>query len=120
MFKSSMTRANALLLALVLALGFSGGAMAQEVPQLGTDFDENQLSLFVEVQSDIQEIRVEYSERLATIEDPEQATVLQEEAGQLMVDAVEDKGLEVETYNMIAFALQNDPELLERVQTMMN
>lgn len=112
-----MSKLFAMMFALMIGLGSAAAVTAQE---MDAEFTEQQLELFVEVQTDIDEIRTEYSARLATVEDPADAAALQEEAGQLMVDAVEEIGLEVATYNNIAFAIQNDPELLERVQSMMN
>ncbi|MFY0663053.1 MAG: DUF4168 domain-containing protein [Natronospirillum sp.] len=112
-----MQKLIALMFALLIGMG---GAAAVSAQEMDAEFNDQQLELFVDVQSDIEEIRTEYSARLATVEDPEDAAALQEEAGQLMVEAVEDIGLEVATYNNIAFAIQNDPELLERVQSMLN
>lgn len=113
-------------LALVLGLGFSGVASAQ-APQGGagqqqieTDFSDSELQSFVDVQGDLQSVRQEYTELLEATEDPAEAQSLQEEASQEMVEVLESSDLNVETYNQIAMALQQDQELLQRVQQMMN
>ena len=111
------------LLILGLLLGGGSQVMAQS-DGLGSvpgeaDISDNQLQLFVDVQSDIQDIVQDYSARLEGTDDPEAAAQLQQEASQLMVAAVEDIGLDVATYNNIAVALEQDEALQERVQEMM-
>ena len=102
--------------------GAQGGAPAQggmpgaaETP----DFSEEDLQAFADVQPEIESIRAEYAERLQEASDPEEAAELQNEAGQKMVDTVTDAGLEVETYNNIAIAVQSDAELRERIESKM-
>ena len=90
---------------------------AQEVP---TDFSDNDLKKFAAVQDDLEGIRSEYSGKLETTEDPDQAAQLQQEASQKMVQVVQDVGMDVETYSNIALALQSDAELRDKVQSMMN
>lgn len=111
------------LLVFGMLLGGGSQVMAQS-DGLGSvpgeaDISDNQLQLFVDVQSDIQDIVQDYSARLEGTDDPEAAAQLQQEASQLMVAAVEDIGLDVATYNNIAVALEQDEALQERVQEMM-
>ena len=121
-----MTRLTSTLLVLMMSLGLSAAVAAQdaggEMDQMpGTaEINDADLERFVEVQSDIQEITVEYSARLESVENPEEAAQLQQEASQMMVEAVEDTGLDVAAYNNIAVALESDEELRERVQSMLN
>ena len=119
-----MTRISSILAALLMALGFAATAAAQEDATTDmpgeAEVTDTDLERFVEVQTDIQEITAEYSARLEGVEDPEEAAQLQQEASQMMVEAVEDTGLDVATYNNIAVALETDEELRERVQSMMN
>lgn len=120
-------------LALILGLGFSGIASAQppqgggqppaagqQQPSVETNFSDAELQSFVDVQGDLQAVREEYTELLEATEDPAEAQSLQEEASQEMVEVLESSELDVETYNQIAMALQQDQELLQRVQEMMN
>lgn len=119
-------------LALVIGLGFSGMANAQptegaqppavqqEAPAVATDFNDAELQSFVDVQEDLQAVRAEYTELLEAAEDPAVAQNLQEEASQEMIEVLESSDLDVEKYNQIAMALQQDQELLQRVQAMMN
>ena len=94
------------------------GQVQPEAPQ--AKFTESQLQSFIDIQGDLEVIRTEYGARLEGIDDPEVAQTLQEEAGREMVAAVEARNLDVEVYNEIARALQQDPELLARVQEMMD
>ena len=111
-------------IALMTTFGFGPVAFSQaQAPAqqaVQTDFSDSELQSFVDVQNDLQVIRVEYSEKLEGTEDPEVAAELQEEASQEMVQVLEQSDMDVETYNQIAMALQQDQELLERVQNMLN
>lgn len=118
-------------LAMILGLGFStlvsaqppqgaqppAAGPGQEMPAM--DFSDADLQSFVEVQESLQEVRVKYSTLLEEAADQTEAQALQEQAGQEMVEAVEASGLDVDAYNQIAMALQQDPELQARVQGMM-
>ena len=52
---------------------------------------------------------------LAGVEDPEAAQKMQEQAGNAMVEAVQDTGLDVQTYNEVMQAAQHDEELREKL-----
>lgn len=127
-----MNKLTPLLASLLLAFGMSSAAMAQSAPPAeqtapatqpapqSADFSDEEVQKFAEAQPTIETIRAEYSQRLLDANDPEVAARLQTEAVQQMVDTVTQAGLEVETYNSIAIALQSDPELRMRVESMMN
>ncbi|MBU0782571.1 MAG: DUF4168 domain-containing protein [Gammaproteobacteria bacterium] len=84
------------------------------------DFRDDDLEKFAEVQKPLQEIRTDYSERLQSTQQPDEAAQLQQEATDKMMEVIEDSGLEVATYNQIAVALQSNPELQAKVKSMMN
>lgn len=126
---------TATLVSILMALGLSTSAMAEQgtqapqqaAPQApmpesnqAADFSEADLKKFADVQEDLEGIRSEYSGRLESTEDPDQAAQLQQEASQKMVQTVQDKGLDVDTYSNIALAIQSDPELRDKVQSMLN
>lgn len=46
----------------------------------------------------------------------QQLQQIQQESNQLMVEAVQDEGLDVQRFNTIARAVQQNPELMERLQ----
>ncbi len=106
------------------ALIFGGQAMAQdyqmeqqEPPQ--TDVSEQELQQFAEAQTQISEIQQDFAGRLQDVEDPEKAHELQVQANEEMTEAVESAGLDVDSFNDIAMAIQNDPELQQRLTTML-
>ena len=135
-----MRRITSILLALLMALGLSVFSVAQtqdepfpdeppadeppvpgeQPPMPGEEpISDEDLQRFVDVQDQLQAIVDEYSVRLETAESPEEALELQQEAGELMMEAVEDTGLDVETYNEIAVAIEVDEGLRQRIQNMM-
>lgn len=130
-----MKRLSPLMFGLLFAFGVSGAALAQDSysqqqppaaqgmapeTQEVQNLSEAEIEKFAEVLPKIETIRADYSQRLEGVSNVEQAEKLQNEARELMVEAVTDSGLEVETYNNIAMALQTNEELRERVQSMLN
>lgn len=79
---------------------------------------EQTLVTFVDAFIAVQEIHLEFEQQLQGVSDQAQAQVLQTEAQHNMVEAVEAIGMSVQEYNEIAMALQEDPELLGRVQAL--
>ena len=63
-------------------------------------------------------ISQEYTERLHSAEDEASQQEVRMEANDKMVEVVEDSGLDVDTFNAIGQAIQQDPELMQRVQEM--
>lgn len=98
--------------------GQAPDAAAAEAPA-EVDFSDSELEKFVGVQGELETIRQEYSGKLESTEDADQAAKLQQEASQKMVRVVQDAGMDVETYSNIALALQSDPELRDKVEDMM-
>jgi hypothetical protein len=76
---------------------------------------EEQIERFAEAYTEVSQLRDEYTQQIIQAEDPDRATELQQEANERMIEAVEEKGLSVGEYNMIAEAMDRDPELQERV-----
>lgn len=105
---------------LLLAFAFgSTAALAQADPMQQAPADvqvsDQQLEQFVEAQVAIIEIQQDYTGRLQEVEDPERAHELQVQANDEMTEAVTDAGLDVESFNSIAMAIQNSPELQQRL-----
>ncbi|WGY46466.1 DUF4168 domain-containing protein [Vibrio sp. ABG19] len=82
------------------------------------EVNDEQLEQFAEAQASVNEIRVDAMTKLKNSEDPKEAQEIQQQANQEMVDAVQDTGLSVEDYNLIARAVQNDTSLQSRLQQM--
>lgn len=103
-----------------VALAFSTAGMAQQqqqaAPPADIDVSEAELQSFAEARTAITEIQQDYSQRLQSADDPEKANKLQQEANEKMIGAVEETGLDVDSFNQIAMAVQNDPELQQKLQ----
>lgn len=109
----------ALMITAAAALGLGPAAQAQDSGSAGTfadEVDEQQLEAFVVARADVQEIQQDYTSRLQSAENDQDAAELQAEAQEKMVSAVEDAGLSVQEFNRIAEAAQNDPEVQEKIQ----
>lgn len=124
-----MKRMTALFSAALLSAGLMAatGAMAQEGPatqaaqpqaQAAQNFSDDQLQQFADASQEIAAISQEYTQRLQDAEDEAAQQEIRLEANERMVEEVEATGLEVDTFNAIGQAIQQDPELLERVQAM--
>lgn len=92
----------------------------QQPEQTAEDFSDADLEKFAQAQTKVDDIRSEYSDELSGVEDTEKARELQDKYADQMVKAIEDADLDVQTYNEISMALQNDPELQEKIDQMGN
>lgn len=90
----------------------------EQPEQTADDFSDSDLESFAEAQSEVDEIRSEYSEELSGVEDTDKARELQDKYADQMVEAIEEAGLDVQTYNEISMAVQNDSELQEKIDGM--
>ncbi len=89
-----------------------------EQAQDAENFDQQELERFADAYVEVGEIHNEYSQRLEEAADPDQAQEVQQEANDRMVEAIQEKGLEVQDYSEIAAALERDPEMRDEVVTM--
>ncbi|WP_148863587.1 DUF4168 domain-containing protein [Marinobacter fonticola] len=84
-----------------------------------TNYTDAQLKKFVKVQEDISGIREEYIPQIEKTDDQNKAQKLQMEANDKMVTAIQDKGLDIPTYNAIATAYNSEPKVRNRVDALM-
>jgi hypothetical protein len=124
-----MKRMTALFSAALLAAGMMSmtahaqedSASASEQPQAQAptqDFSDAQLQQFADASREIAMLSQEYTERLNAAEDEAAQQEVRMEANDRMVEVVEDSGLDVDTFNAIGQAIQQDPEMMQRVQEM--
>ncbi len=90
----------------------------QQYQAAPAEFSDRDLEKFAQAREGVEKVRADYSEKLGGVQDPDQAQQLQAEATDKMVEQVEDAGLEVTTYNAIAVAMQQDPQLRQRIDGM--
>jgi hypothetical protein len=110
----------------MLTFGLVSQAQAQQPAQVPLQyegqstehqhFSRKQLGSFIAAHEKVQEISAKYVKDLAHTDGQEQETKLGEQAQAEMVNAVQDEGLSVGTYNAIALAARTDPALAQRIQ----
>jgi len=82
------------------------------------DFSDEELEQFAEASQEIATISQDYTERLQEADDESAQEEVRTEANDRMIEVVEDSGLDVDTFNEIGQTIQQDPEMMERVQEM--
>ena len=113
-------------LALLLAVA-SIAAYAQEqepapFPQEqveSLEVSDQQLEQFVDAVTSVEQVQQDYAAQIQATEDAEQAQTLRQEAQEEMVTAVEESGLSVDEFNLIAQQIQTDPALVARLQNIL-
>ncbi|WP_404471386.1 DUF4168 domain-containing protein [Vreelandella venusta] len=125
-----MQRMTALFSAALLATGLlAGTAHAQQTQDPAQDpmatqqapaqdFSDQQLQQFADASQEIAVISQEYTQRLQEAEGEAAQQEVRAEANDRMIDIVEDSGLDVDTFNAIGQSIQQDPEMMQRVQEM--
>ncbi|MBR2515618.1 MAG: DUF4168 domain-containing protein [Halomonas sp.] len=125
-----MQRMTALFSAALLATGLlAGTAHAQQTQDPAQDpmatqqapaqdFSDQQLQQFADASQEIAVISQEYTQRLQEAEGEAAQQEVRAEANDRMIEIVEDSGLDVDTFNAIGQSIQQDPEMMQRVQEM--
>lgn len=99
-----------------------GGAQGQGAPATqpqqaeNIDVSEEEVESFVDAYMSVQGINQEYTQKLQAVEDPEEATELQQEAQTKMQEAVSDSGLSITEYQQIANQAGQDEELRGQIE----
>ena len=111
--------------ALAFGLGASLGVAAaqetapapeMEAPAAAPSVDDDKLKSFAVAFLEVTKVTQEYQPQIAAAGTPEDQQRLQQEAGERMVEAVnEADGITVDEYNMIIQAAQTDPELAQKI-----
>ncbi|MCW5601550.1 DUF4168 domain-containing protein [Nitrosomonas sp.] len=94
------------------------GAMPPAQHPNPANFSEADLQKFAAAQKEVEVIRKNYTTRLENTGNPDKALELQQEASEVMVDAVKKQGLEIDTYNNIARAMGSNPDLRRKLESM--
>ncbi|MFP4070510.1 MAG: DUF4168 domain-containing protein [Desulfovibrionales bacterium] len=88
-----------------------GLEQSQPAPQL----DDQTLTNFAAATIELGNIQNEFAKELQSVQDREKAMEIQQEMQQQMITALEDEGLDVETYNAIANQMNVDEDLRNSV-----
>ncbi|OLO10380.1 hypothetical protein BTW10_15155 [Chromohalobacter japonicus] len=126
-----MQRITALVSAAMLTTGMvaAQAAMAQQEDPAASgttqtqgassqDFSDEQLQQFADASEEISKVSQKYTKQLQNADGEDKQKELREKANEEMVSVVEDSGMSVEEFNSIGQAIQQDPELMQRVQGM--
>ena len=88
-----------------------------ESPAMEMQVSDAKLEKVASAYSEIQEIRLDLQDSLAGVTDPNEAQEMQMQAAAAMEEAVQDNGLDVQTYNQVMEAAQMNPELRDELFT---
>jgi hypothetical protein len=118
--------AMAIVLTGLLTLGIAVPVQAQapqtpppQPPAQQTEFDSKQIQSFASAARKVQEIRTKWQPKMQEADNAEKMQELQMQANAEMVKALEETGLTVATYNAIATAAQENPQLAEQIAKLM-
>lgn len=98
--------------------GPSGGGYAPSQQEQFAEVTDQKLGQFMVAMASVQDVQEEYAGQIQSASDREKAQELRKTAQGKMISAVEDSGLSVPQYNMIAERLRTDPDLAERAGDM--
>lgn len=92
-------------------------ATAAPAQQQGQEtISDAELKKFINASTEVSRIREDYTERFNRAKDQAIAQNLQQEAQDKMLKAVDQSGLDAQTYNILSERIQTSPELQQRVQ----
>jgi|GEM_PF-5732784 len=89
-----------------------------QAPAQEQDFSQETLQNYVDAQTDMQEIRREFTQQAQQTSDEAEINEMRQSANEELVEAVKDNGLTVEEFTQINQAVQSDPALAQQVQEM--
>lgn len=105
-------------LLIVPGLAAADKSAADKADSSSQQFTDKQLKRFVQAQEDVQAAMQKWQSRLDKADEDDKAR-LQEKRNEDMAKAVEDSGLDPQTYNEIAQQSQQDKQLTQRIQDFM-
>ncbi|MCI0511397.1 uncharacterized protein DUF4168 [Chromohalobacter marismortui] len=95
----------------------SGSDQAQQGVQT-QNFSDQQLQQFADASQQIAQVSQKYTKQLQNAQDKSAQQELRKQANEEMVSVVKDSGLSVKQFNAIGQAIQQNPQLMKRVQGM--
>ncbi len=103
--------------------GVATVASAQDsyMPQQGQEqmnVTDAQLQQFAEAQAAVRQVQSKFQAQAQAVETEEEMQMIQQQANEEMVQAIERTDLSIQEYNEIANAVQTDPQLREKYMNM--
>jgi hypothetical protein len=112
--------AGAVILALALPIQAQDSPPQQSQPPTQQfEPSQDQLASFASAVLQVQQIRSKWQTRMQDADSAEKTQEFQTQATAEIVSAVQEGGLTVETYNAIATAARDNPELVSRIVKLM-
>ncbi|MDV6319435.1 DUF4168 domain-containing protein [Chromohalobacter sp. HP20-39] len=99
----------------------SSAASGSDQAQQGAstqNFSDKQLQQFANASQEIAQVSQKYTKKLQNAKDKAAQQELRKQANEEMVSVVKDSGMSVEQFNAIGQAIQQNPQLMKRVQGM--
>ncbi|MCF3936670.1 DUF4168 domain-containing protein [Acuticoccus sp. M5D2P5] len=115
---------SALIAASALAIGTIAAPVAATAQQSVTppsatespSVDAGQIKAFAVASLAVQDVAERYNPQIQAAESQQEAEQIRTGAAQEMAQAIQDSGLEVQTYSQIYRAAQNNPELAQAIE----
>ena len=112
--------ASAVILALALPIQAQDSPPQQSRPPIQQfEPSQDQLASFASAVVQVQQIRSKWQTRMQDADSAEKTQEFQTQATAEIASAVQEQGLTVETYNAIAKAARDNPELVNRIVKLM-
>ncbi|MFP4465404.1 MAG: DUF4168 domain-containing protein [Alphaproteobacteria bacterium] len=89
---------------------------SQQQPQMNVT--DAQLQEFAKAQAAVGQVQSKFQEQAQAVETQEELQMIQQQANEQMVQAIQRTDLSVQEYNQIANAVQADPQLREKYMNM--
>ncbi len=93
--------------------------MQQQQAPSADDIKTEELEKFADAYKNVEKIRTKYVEKAGSTDDPQEMAEVQMSMQEEMIEAVEDSGLDIGTYNKIAQILPYDEGLRSKVEDML-
>lgn len=93
-------------------------APMQQQQQAQNDFSKQELKAFAEAREDVKELVADFQSKAKNAEDPKKIGQMRQQVNEDMVTAVQEAGLQPQKYNQIFKAMQQDPQLANRIQNL--
>jgi hypothetical protein len=89
---------------------------ATPAEQKTTQTDGDTVKTFAVTLAAVKDVQTSYIEKIQNAKEPDVAAMLQREAQSEMIRVVQNNGLSVEQYNLLARQMQTDPDFRQQVE----
>lgn len=92
----------------------------QQPPAAAADIDTGQLETYAKAAVEVRKLNGEYRDQAEKVRNPDELSDLRQDTEAKMIEAIEDEGMTVASYNKITTAARSNPQLAQRIHQMMN